>query len=216
MKTLLALLLLIPSLSWSARGATYSPGGITGAIGVILGFFFVYIMIAEQIAINKDRNKNLKNTKKISVKSIKQEKERNIMKFSNGDKYIGQIKNGEMHGDGTYIFSDGDKYIGKHQKGKFSGFGEMSYKSGMIEKGTFKNDDLNGKGTIIWPDGSIYIGDFKDGNRTGKGKYTWPTGTKYEGEFKKGLKDGFGIQTYEDGSVVKGVWRKNKLIKPHK
>ena len=123
MKTLLTLLLLIPSLCWSARGAYYSPGGIIGAIGVILGLFFIFVMIAQPSSppsLNKNKNK------KISVKSTKQEKERNIIKFSNGDKYIGQIKNGEMHGDGTYIFSDGDKYIGKFRNNKFSGYGEKS------------------------------------------------------------------------------------------
>lgn len=36
----------------------------------------------------------------------------NIENFSNGDKYIGEFKDGRMVGNGTYYHSNGEKYEG--------------------------------------------------------------------------------------------------------
>ena len=36
----------------------------------------------------------------------------------NGTKYVGEYKDGEYHGQGTYTWSDGDKYEGEYKDGE--------------------------------------------------------------------------------------------------
>ena len=33
--------------------------------------------------------------------------------FPSGDKYVGEVKNGKFHGQGTYTWVDGKKYVGE-------------------------------------------------------------------------------------------------------
>jgi len=48
-----------------------------------------------------------------------------VLYYANGDRFEGQILNGEKHGQGTYTFASGNRYIGgykndaKHGKGRF-------------------------------------------------------------------------------------------------
>ncbi len=37
---------------------------------------------------------------------------------SDGSKYIGEYKNGQMDGQGTFTSSDGSKYIGEYKNGQ--------------------------------------------------------------------------------------------------
>ncbi|HIC59668.1 MAG TPA: hypothetical protein EYO71_06295 [Rhodospirillales bacterium] len=37
---------------------------------------------------------------------------------SDGDKYVGEYKDGKKHGQGTYTFADGSKYVGEYKDGK--------------------------------------------------------------------------------------------------
>ena len=39
------------------------------------------------------------------------------------DKYVGEMKNGQLHGQGTYTWANGDKYIGEYKDGKEHGQG---------------------------------------------------------------------------------------------
>ena len=66
------------------------------------------------------------------------------LKYANGDKYVGEVKEGKKDGYGNYIFSLGDKYVGE-----------------------FNNDKANGKGTYTHlannrNKGDQYIGEFKN------------------------------------------------------
>jgi MORN repeat len=40
--------------------------------------------------------------------------------FSNGDKYVGEMNYGAMHGHGTYTFANGNKLVGEFKDGKFN------------------------------------------------------------------------------------------------
>jgi len=35
-----------------------------------------------------------------------------IFRYANGDRFEGQVLNGQKHGDGIYVFANGNKYIG--------------------------------------------------------------------------------------------------------
>ena len=57
-----------------------------------------------------------------------------------GDKYVGEYKDGERHGQGTYTWSDGSKYVGEYEDGE-PWNGTYYDKNGKI-KGKFVNGVL--------------------------------------------------------------------------
>ena len=87
--------------------------------------------------------------------------------FANGDKYVGEMNYGAMHGQGTYTFGNGDKYVGE-----------------------FKRGQRTGKGTYTYFDGDKYVGEVIDGKQCGQGIYTFANGNKFVGEFKDGKFNG--------------------------
>jgi hypothetical protein len=80
---------------------------------------------------------------------------------ANGDKYVGEYKDGKMDGQGTYTWANGDKYVGEWKDGK-----------------------QNGQGTATFANGEKYVGEYKDGKRNGQGTHTYTSGTAQEGIWK--------------------------------
>jgi hypothetical protein len=87
--------------------------------------------------------------------------------FANGDKYVGELNYGAMHGQGTYTFGNGDKYVGE-----------------------FKRGQRTGKGTYTYFGGDKYVGEVIDGKHCGHGIYTFANGNQLVGEFKDGKFNG--------------------------
>ena len=57
--------------------------------------------------------------------------------FDNGDRYVGEAKNGNLHGQGTYTWANGTKYVGEFKNSKkWNGIEYLA--SGQVA-GTFKN-----------------------------------------------------------------------------
>ena len=65
-----------------------------------------------------------------------------IFTFVNGDKYVGEFKNGKPHGQGTFTYTSGEKYVGEFKNGKPHGQGTWTYEDGRVEKGILKKDKL--------------------------------------------------------------------------
>ena len=63
---------------------------------------------------------------------------------ANGDKYVGEFKDGKMHGQGTHTWTDGDKYVGG-----------------------WKDNKKHGRGTFTYADGRKYVGELKDNEMVG-------------------------------------------------
>ena len=61
--------------------------------------------------------------------------------WANGDKYIGEYKDGKGHGQGTYTWANGDKYIGEHKDGKKHGQGTYTFANGKKNNGYFMNNE---------------------------------------------------------------------------
>jgi hypothetical protein len=59
--------------------------------------------------------------------------------WKDGRKYIGQWKNGNQNGQGTFFWSGG-KYVGQWKDAKRNGQGTNTYKNGKTEKGIWKNN----------------------------------------------------------------------------
>ena len=146
-----------------------------------------------------------------------------------GGVYVGDLKNGVMHGQGTMIWPNGDKYVGGWKDNKFHGFGTFIYytfnnkyvgdwKNGMKNGYGIFTHDPRGPGTRTtnrnipswWeeaPGEWKYVGEWKDDFFNGHGTMTWGNGRQYIGEWKNGHKDGKGTMTWEDGQYI-GEWKK--------
>ena len=83
--------------------------------------------------------------------------------WSDGDKYVGEFKDGNLHGQGTYTDANGTKYVGEFKDGKYNGQGTLTYASGDKYVGMFKDDKRHGQGTYTDADGTVDEGIWKDG-----------------------------------------------------
>ena len=80
-----------------------------------------------------------------------------------GGKYVGELSNGIMHGQGTWTHPKGNKFVGEFRDGK-----------------------PHGQGTATWADGNRYVGEFRDGTMHGQGTKTYADGRVEEGIWKNG------------------------------
>ena len=127
--------------------------------------------------------------------------------FADGDKYVGEFKDGKYNGQGAYTFASGSKYVGEFKDDKQNGQGAYTFASGSKYVGEWKDDKRNGQGTSTWASGSKYVGEFKDGKRNGQGAFTFASGSKYVGEFKDGVANGAGKELDAKGNVIRqGYW----------
>ena len=107
--------------------------------------------------------------------------------FANGEKYVGEYKDGKNNGQGTYTYPDGRKYVGE-----------------------WKDSKKNGQGTFTFLDGRKYVGEWKDGKNNGLGAFTYANGDQYIGNYLDNARHGRGTQTYANGSKYVGEWRDDK------
>ena len=110
--------------------------------------------------------------------------------WSDGQKYVGEWKDGKQHRQGTYTWSDGNKYIGEFKDGKYYGKGTFTFANGNKYVGKFKDNKFNGQGTFTFPDGAKYVGEYKNDQRHGKGTYT-----------------------SANGKIKEGIWENDKLVR---
>ena len=60
-----------------------------------------------------------------------------------GDKYVGEFKDVEMHGQGTLTFADGRRDIGEFKDGNLNGYAIQYRADGSIfREGIFKNGEF--------------------------------------------------------------------------
>lgn len=74
--------------------------------------------------------------------------------FSDGARYVGELRDGKLNGKGTYAWPDGAKYVGE-----------------------FNDDKRHGQGSYTWPDGSKYVGEWRDNKPNGQGTHYSADGT---------------------------------------
>ena len=121
--------------------------------------------------------------------------------------YVGDFKNGKMHGKGTFCWNIGDKYEGEWKNGYQSGVGTYHYSNGDKYVGTWLVGNRHGIGTFYFADGGKYEGEWKDDKKHGKGTYYYPNGDVFECETRQDCPHiAIGIATYADGCVQKRVF----------
>jgi len=113
-------------------------------------------------------------------------------KYSNGDVYNGEWKDGERNGSGDYKYSDGDSYTGQWKDNNKNGQGTYKYSNGKEYTGQYKDNLVNGKGTYKYSDGTVYTGQFKESLYNGQGTYTNINGVKFSGIWINDLLNGKG------------------------
>jgi V8-like Glu-specific endopeptidase len=130
---------------------------------------------------------------------------------ADGTKYIGEFKNGYMHGQGTYTLVSGSKYIGEWKDGYMHGQGALTSASGDEYVGEFKDGKKHGQGTKTWANGDEYVGEWKDNKKHGQGTYISANGDEYVGEFKDEKPHGQGTKTYANGDKYVGEFKDNRM-----
>ncbi len=137
--------------------------------------------------------------------------ERQRIVFPDGSVYNGQLKNGEIEGQGTLSFSDGSIYTGSFQNGEMNGQGTMIFPDGTTYVGELKDGMLFGKGVLTFPDGSRYEGSFENNKYHGRGKWFSHLGLRYEGRFRYGKFHGRGVCSLPDGSSYTGFFEEDQF-----
>jgi S1-C subfamily serine protease len=138
-----------------------------------------------------------------------------IIHYTNGNRFEGEMRNGNFHGLITYLGND-YFYYGQASNGDFDGFGVTEYFNGSFHIGLYKDGLRNGQGSFYWGSteeelfGHAYIGTFNDGWLTGRGTYLWPNGDIYEGDFVENNRIGRGIYYFFNGAVYEGAFLDNE------
>ena len=131
--------------------------------------------------------------------------------FPSGNKYEGGISYGLRHGNGVYRDSNGLLYEGEFVHGVKEGYGRMK-KGNITYEGTFHNGAIDGYGRLTWDNGDQYEGEFKNNKINGVGTMYWASlGEKFTGQWKDNKENGFGIYIwYEKNSNSKTL--RNRYI----
>lgn len=81
-----------------------------------------------------------------------------------GQKYVGEFKNGQYHGQGTLELVTGEKHVGEFEHNNRTGMGKFTWPYGGYLEGYFENGSLINGQVDINVDGSVYFGEMKNGN----------------------------------------------------
>lgn len=83
--------------------------------------------------------------------------------------------------DNIIRYSDGRVYVGQIDKTRFGphGIGKVTFPNDSVYDGEWKDSEMDGHGVFRWKDGSYYEGEYKHGRKHGKGTFQFPNGNKY-------------------------------------
>ena len=131
--------------------------------------------------------------------------------------YEGEIRNGKWHGTGKLYFKNGKThYEGEFRQKYYEGHGILYFESGeKMYEGEFKESEYNGQGTLYRKNGSIiYKGELNFGEISGTGAmYDQEGRIIHQGQFERGKPHGQGISYGKDGSVLrKGRWYRGQFV----
>ena len=139
--------------------------------------------------------------------------------FTDELKYVGEFKDGMMHGQGTLTSTgtDGEKYVGEWKDGMMHGQGTLTWGSGELAGnkyvGQFKNNLFHGKGTYTVAErnhtGNLmikYTGDYVEDKKHGNAISCFAGGGIYVGEYKNDMRGGKGIMLQPGEFIIDGLF----------
>ncbi len=154
-----------------------------------------------------------------------------------GKTQYGCVSGNCQNGTGTYTNIDGSVYIGEFKQGEIHGQGICTYTDGSRYEGQWAHRYPQGQGTKTWADGRQFTGQWERGqpisnkgifnsiNRpfrdmqgtliiqsgcikgdclNGRGTYAYADGSRYEGSFLSGQPHGQGVFYYPNGDKYIG------------
>jgi len=80
-----------------------------------------------------------------------------------GETFMGKTVGGRRQGKGEYRWSNGNRYVGDFRDGSASGQGRLMMPDGTTIEGMFERGEVNGWATKQFGNGDRYEGDFADG-----------------------------------------------------
>ena len=82
--------------------------------------------------------------------------------------------NGNYHDPcfGVYMWSDGVKYVGDIRRNKKHGNGTTNWPDGAKYAGEYRDGDKHGQGTMFWADGGVWVGQWREDEWVSGDQYT--------------------------------------------
>ncbi len=145
-----------------------------------------------------------------------------IYLYPSGAKYVGQFKNGEIHGIGACYYSDGSVYRGEWKNRFPDGLGTKTLPDGRSWTGRWvmgvpvdENGEVienlfpeeNEEEAVATLEEEVQSGCLSGDCENGEGLFAYPDGSKYEGQFRNGKPDGWGTFTNPMGEKYVGTFR---------
>jgi hypothetical protein len=134
-----------------------------------------------------------------------------FLRFANGVKYKGSLKDGESDevAQGKFWTPSGEEFeggLGERAKGKYV------QADGTVYQGQFYKYLKSGTGKELYPNGDWYEGSFKGGLRHGKGEYHFhKSATRYRGNFIQGKRNNIGEMVFNNNFFLIGDWKEDNL-----
>mmetsp|Transcript_2213 Transcript_2213/g.2744 ORF Transcript_2213/g.2744 Transcript_2213/m.2744 type:complete len:157 (-) Transcript_2213:1-471(-) len=91
--------------------------------------------------------------------------------------YIGELREGVPHGEGSCITKDGGMYSGQWLDGQAHGLGTFTHQNGDTYCGQWAADQAHGHGVYTRRSGTTYTGEWKEDKYDGTGSISWGDGS---------------------------------------
>lgn len=124
--------------------------------------------------------------------------------------YDGQYNSeNKRHGQGTLIRNSGHMYIGQWKNGKIHGVAGHFFNLERVYYGEWEESKAHGNGVHKFANGDKYVGQFKEDEKDGVGRYIYKNGNEYYGQWKNDKMDGEGLMT-KTYDTYQGQWKDSK------
>lgn len=139
--------------------------------------------------------------------------------FENGDKYVGEWKDGSPHGYATYFWANNSKYIGEFYEGQIQGYGwEYDVAGQLFREGKWfggsyliDSDELKEEGICTFGNCrsgfGIFTIELESGWKSGYKEYKNEFDFKYEGIWLYELKNEVGFMEDKHGNTYVGQFK---------
>jgi hypothetical protein len=130
--------------------------------------------------------------------------------FADGSFYEGEMLDGRLTGQGSYINAMGERYDGMFKNGYFHGQGKLITAVGEVMDGEFYENMLHGYGSYKNSRDDSYIGGFDRGERHGKGMEHFANNNRFIGFYQDGLRLWHGETYY--GNVTESIGHRGEVM----
>ena len=136
----------------------------------------------------------------------------------------GETKDDKWHGEGVLHRADGALYVGQWKEGLMHGKGDLQYgETDRLDRycGGFCRGMRDGQGVLTWADGRRYDGQWRENQINGEGCLEYTKNDqfqrlKYQGQFLNDMRHGQGRLDWGDGRWYEGPWQHDAVLQQKK